>query len=90
MKPAKYQRSTLMIIDKKEAKQFLNSGRGQYIVSQALFVAAKAMRKAMRDESPERIEHSNISDMDYLRENLFNAYSEELDQLIKGASNGTN
>ena len=90
MKPAKYQRSTLMIIDKKEAKQFLNSGRGQYIVSQALFVAAKAMR----DESPERVEHSNISDMDYLRENLFNAYNEELDQLIKGASkgasNGTN
>ena len=86
MKPAKhhakYQTALQITINKKEAKEFLNTVRGQYIVSQALFVAAEAMR----DESPERIEHSNISDMDYLRENLFSAYSEELDQLIKGAS----
>jgi len=50
-----------------EATEFLGSMRGQYIVSQALCLAVKEMKKV---EEP-HTEHSNICDMEYLIETLF-------------------
>jgi hypothetical protein len=51
-----------------KALEFLFSMRGRYIVSQALYHALKVMR----DVQPEvHQETSNIDDMQYLREMLF-------------------
>jgi len=50
-----------------EATEFLGSMRGQYIVSQALCLAVKEMRKVKEPHT----EHSNICDMEYLIETLF-------------------
>jgi len=52
---------------KKKAIKFLNSLRGRYIVSQALTIASREMKKV---KQPHR-EDSNIADMEYLRDNLF-------------------
>lgn len=51
------------------AVEFLFSGRGRYIVSQALYHALRVMG----DVKPEVYqEKSNMDDMWYLRETLFN------------------
>jgi len=52
----------------KEAAKFAESVRGQFILSQALTVAAEAMKQEPYPES------SNIADMEYLRDNLFPLY----------------
>ena len=53
-----------------QAKEFAISMRGQYILSQALCLAIEKM-----NEQPEnRREVSNISDMEYLRDELFPIY----------------
>ena len=50
-----------------EATEFLQSMRGQYIVSQALVLAVKEMSKVKEPHT----EHSNIADMNYLIDTLF-------------------
>ena len=49
--------------------EFLRSMRGMYIMAQALQVAIATM-KAVEPEY--HIEHSNIDDMEFLQETLFN------------------
>ena len=49
--------------------EFLQSMRGMYIMAQALQVAIATM-KAVEPEY--RIEHSNIDDMEFLQETVFN------------------
>ena len=62
-----------------EALRFAISMRGRYILSQALHYAIKELKKV---KSP-HTEISNILDMEYLRDNLFNLFFdlEELDKL---------
>jgi len=56
-------------MDKKEkAAALFNSWRGQYIISQALYKAIKAMEKV---EPPVMRELSNIEDMKLIMEQLF-------------------
>lgn len=50
---------------KTEAVQFAQSLRGQYILGQALAIASETLKKAEYPES------SNISDMEFLGESLF-------------------
>ena len=53
-----------------EAREFLNSFRGRYIISQALHYGIKAL-----EEVPEPYrEVSNLSDMTYLQDNLFSGF----------------
>ena len=52
----------------KVAFEFLVSLRGQFIMGQALQVAIEAMESV----EPEMRERSNIQDMKFLRDNLFN------------------
>ena len=56
--------------DKKEAIEFAGSLRGNYIISQALTKAIEVMNK----EPLELKEMSNIADMEYLKDNLFNVF----------------
>ena len=56
--------------DKKEAIDFAGSLRGTYIISQALHVA---IEKMMEVETPYQ-ETSNIADMKYLRDYLFDMF----------------
>lgn len=53
-----------------EAVKFLHCMRGQYIISQALYTAIKAMEKKPKIHR----EVSNISDMQFLLDNLFPIY----------------
>jgi hypothetical protein len=53
-----------------QVKDFASSIRGQYIISQALCVAIDQMREV----EPTHQEVSNISDMEYLRDELFPIY----------------
>tara|TARA_Y100000310_G_scaffold273470_1_gene288951 strand:+ start:1338 stop:1559 length:222 start_codon:yes stop_codon:yes gene_type:complete len=54
-----------------QAKEFAISMRGQYILSQALCLAIEKMNEV----KPEHMkEISNISDMEYLRDELFPIY----------------
>jgi len=54
-----------------QAKDFATSMRGQYILSQALCLAIEKMKEV----EPEHMrEVSNISDMEYLRDELFPIY----------------
>ena len=54
-----------------QAKDFATSMRGQYILSQALCLAIEKMKEV----EPEHMrETSNISDMEYLRDELFPIY----------------
>jgi len=54
-----------------QAKDFATSMRGQYILSQALCLAIEKMNEV----EPEHMrETSNISDMEYLRDELFPIY----------------
>ena len=52
------------------ARDFFTSTRGQYIVGQALHIAIMALESI---ESPHK-EVSNISDMKYIRDELFPMY----------------
>jgi len=51
-----------------DAIEFLMSGRGKYIMAQALYYGIKSL-KAVEPEILQ--ERSNIEDMEYLRDNLF-------------------
>ena len=54
-----------------QAKHFASSMRGQLIISQALCLAIDKMKEV----EPEHMrETSNISDMEYLRDELFPIY----------------
>lgn len=53
----------------KNALNFLSSFRGRYIVGQALFYAIKEMESVEPEVHQEK---SNIEDMKYLRDELFN------------------
>lgn len=53
------------------ARDFFTSTRGQYIVGQALHIAIMALESI---ESPHK-EVSNISDMKYIRDELFPIYT---------------
>ena len=61
-----------------EAIEFAESLRGNYIIGQALFYAIKELEKI---PSPYR-EVSNISDMKYIRDNLY-MIPEELYETVK-------
>ena len=52
-----------------QGMEFLQSMRGMYIMAQALQVAIATM-KAVEPEY--HIEHSNIDDMEFLQETVFN------------------
>tara|TARA_R100000789_G_scaffold72517_1_gene68270 strand:+ start:362 stop:601 length:240 start_codon:yes stop_codon:yes gene_type:complete len=51
-----------------DAIKFLQSFRGRYIIGQALFYAIKELKSVEPDVHQEK---SNISDMEYLKEELF-------------------
>ena len=51
-----------------DAIKFLQSFRGRYIIGQALFYAIKELKSVEPDVHQEK---SNISDMEYLRDELF-------------------
>ena len=55
--------------NEQKALQFLGSMRGQYIMGQALEIAIESMESV---EPEHRREVSNIQDMKFLRDNLFN------------------
>ena len=50
-----------------EPTDFLSSMRGQYIIAQALHYGIEALRQVPKPYQ----ESSNLSDMKYLRDNLF-------------------
>ena len=54
-----------------EAIVFLASMRGQYIVSQALHYGIEALSSVEPETMQEK---SNISDMEFLRDTVFNLY----------------
>ena len=54
-----------------KAVNFCNSIRGRYIIGQALHIAIEELNKV---PAPHK-EPSNIQDMEFLRDNLFNMYS---------------
>lgn len=56
--------------DLQEAVKFLQSPRGQYIISQALCLAIKEINNRPKTEQ----EPSNVADMEYLVEALFPLY----------------
>jgi len=59
----------------KKAIEFASSLRGQYILSQALSMAIEKMK-----EVPEHMQEvSNISDMEYLRDEIFPIYKAVLE-----------
>ena len=59
--------------DKKndDAMNFLNSMRGHYIISQALYIAIEELDKVTDFKHRQT---SNMQDMQYLQDNLFNMY----------------
>ena len=61
-----------------QAVKFVNSGRGQYIISQALFIASMQLKKV---ELPHR-EVSNIKDMEFLLVELFPLYAQVLEDAV--------
>ena len=60
------------VINTDEAAEFANSIRGQYILSQALVIGAKQLKKYEDEDSPlysmRQAEPSNRADMEYLLE----------------------
>lgn len=73
--------------ERKQALEFLQTVRGQYIIGQELYIASKTMLK----EPELKREFSNITDMEFLMDNLFPMYkisitANELN--IKGEKNG--
>jgi hypothetical protein len=59
-----------MTEEKKKISDFVNSMRGTYIISQALYYTIRELESV-----PEgRRELSNIKDMEYLREHVFNIF----------------
>lgn len=55
-----------------KAGDFMSSERGRYILSQALHFGIKALKEVQPDVMQEK---SNIADMEYLRETIFNVPS---------------
>ena len=61
-----------MSSDKEKAAEFANTPRGNYILGQALYIAIESLKQV----EPEAMrEISNISDMEFIRDNLFPIYS---------------
>lgn len=54
-------------MEEMKAFHFRDSMRGQYIISQALTIAAETMKKV---KAPHK-EASNIADMEYLQEKIY-------------------
>lgn len=59
------------MIDRERAIKFCNSQRGQYIISQALWYAICVLEQVQ----PPYKEPSNITDMRFLRKNLFQTFA---------------
>ena len=60
-------------LDKRDT-QFVNSLRGQLIISQALCLAIATLQKHEDNKDYSKAEPSNKEDMMYLYENVFNIY----------------
>lgn len=58
--------------ERKDALNFMCSLRGQYILAQALYVAAETLKKVPAPHT----ELSNIADMEYLMDHLYPIYKE--------------
>ena len=72
--------------DRVKAIEFANSLRGKYLLSQALNMGIKHLKKLeeRKDKFPKRREHaqpSNRKDMEYLQKNVFSLYSLVHDEL---------
>lgn len=63
------------VVDTDNAAKFINSERGMYIIAQALFEAIKTLKKVPAPFT----EVSNISDMEFLLDNLFPHYKAVLE-----------
>ena len=62
-----------MSSDKEKAAEFANSPRGNFIIGQALHIAIDTLNQV----EPEVMrEISNISDMEFIRDNLFPIFSD--------------
>ena len=61
-----------------DATQFAASFRGQYVISQALYMTIKVLTSGPLEKQ----EPSNAADMEYIRKNLFNIYTPP-EQLIE-------
>ena len=62
-----------MAADKRDA-EFVNSTRGQYIISQALGLAIEVLKKAREEKDWSKAHPSNERDMAYLYHNVFNIH----------------
>ena len=62
-----------MALDKRDA-EFVNSTRGQYIISHALGIAIKVLKKARINKDWSKAHPSNERDMAYLYSNVFNIH----------------
>jgi len=63
-----------------KAGDFMTSMRGRYILSQALHYGIKALQEVKPDVMQEK---SNIADMEYLRETIFDFPSFLFDKQVK-------
>ena len=63
-----------MNLPDKRDTQFVNSLRGQLIISQALHLAIETLQKYEDKKNVLKAEPSNKEDMLYLYENVFNIY----------------
>ena len=68
-----------------EAEEFINSPRGQFIMSQALCLAIKKLEEVKGVMQ----EKSNIADMKYLQDELFPMYLPIADLVGRWSSNDT-
>ena len=62
-----------MALDKRDA-EFVNSTRGQYIISHALGLAVEVLKKARINKDWSTAHPSNERDMTYLYTNVFNIH----------------
>ena len=62
---------------RKKAREFYVSARGQYIVAQALYYGIRTMKSVEPEVMQEK---SNIADMEYIREHLFSTFPDMIFQ----------
>ena len=66
-----------------DALEFMSSPRGFYILSQAIYIAIEVMSQFPSRDRP----RSNIEDLQFLRDHLFNLPDEMVDPTAWGAAN---
>ena len=69
-----------MALDKRDA-EFVNSTRGQYIISHALGLAVEVLKKARINKDWSTAHPSNERDMTYLYTNVFNIHKSTTEAL---------